>query len=66
MDMFTASYCNKPHRTSDGVPVNHECYVLSPKALRLEREGHYSEAQAILSRAPRPRIHKGVKLSEAD
>lgn len=44
-DVYCTSFCNHGHRLSNGHPVNHECYVLKPEALRLERDGRIKEAQ---------------------
>lgn len=44
-DVYCTSFCNHGHRLSNGHPVNHECYVLKPEALRLEKEGRFKEAQ---------------------
>lgn len=44
-DVYCTSFCNHGHRLSNGHPVNHECYVLKPEALRLERDGRIEEAR---------------------
>lgn len=54
-DVFCTSFCNKPHRLSDGVPLNHECYVLKPAGLRHERDGVF--LKSILSTG---RVHPGI------
>jgi hypothetical protein len=36
--LYCTSFCNFPHRMSDGVPVGHECYVIPPALLIAERE----------------------------
>jgi hypothetical protein len=33
------SYCGKPHRTEDGLPLSHRCRVLPPEALRAAANG---------------------------
>ena len=43
MKTYCTTFCNRPHRLSDGKPVQHECYILNPKALQLEREGRFEE-----------------------
>lgn len=43
-DVYLTSFCNHGHRLSNGHPVNHECWVLKPEALSLEREGRIEEA----------------------
>ncbi len=39
MQVYCTSFCNKSHRLHDGKPVEHQCYVLNPQALHLERAG---------------------------
>ena len=46
---YCTSYCNKGHNLRTGRPVNHECRIIPPSALRAEREGRYAEAQELLS-----------------
>ena len=41
MKTYCTTFCNRAHRLSDGKPVAHECYILNPKALQLEREGQF-------------------------
>lgn len=60
-DIYVTSYCNHAHRLSDGKPLNHECYVLPPKALQLEREDKVSEAIEVLAQAKPLRISSGVR-----
>ena len=38
---YCTSFCNFAHRLRDGMPVNHECYVLNPAGLRAEMAGDY-------------------------
>ncbi len=51
MSTYCTSYCNGYHRLSDGKPVGHQCYILPPEALRLEREGKVEEAIKLLRAA---------------
>jgi len=60
-DIYCTTYCNKGHRLSDGKPVDHECYVLPPKALQAEREGDYEMATVIQVEASPLKPHQGVK-----
>ena len=39
---YTTSFCNFAHRLKDGMPVNHECYVLNPRGLAAEIAGDYT------------------------
>lgn len=49
---------------SDGKPVEHECYVLPPRALRLEREDDIEGAvRAIEAAKPLRLMARGVKRS---
>lgn len=52
-DVFCTTFCNKPHRLSDGVPLNHECYVLKPAGLRHERDGVFLK-KTISTGTPHP------------
>lgn len=39
MDMsefYVTSFCNHAHRLSDGKPINHECYIIPPRLLKME------------------------------
>jgi hypothetical protein len=60
--IYCTSYCNQGHRMSDGKPVEHECFILPPKALRLERAGDYDGAiNAIQAAKPLRHMARGVK-----
>lgn len=60
--IYCTSFCNQPHRLRDGAPVGHECYVLNPKALYLERQGLFDEINSTVGLAMHfGRVHKGVK-----
>lgn len=52
-DVYLTSFCNNGHRLSNGHPVNHECWILRPDALRLEREDRVPEAVATGVRTDR-------------
>jgi hypothetical protein len=51
MTIYHTSYCNHGHRLSDGRPINHECYVLPPKALEAERAGDCKRAIQLIEAA---------------
>lgn len=55
------SYCNRGHRLKDGVPIDHECHVLPPAALRAECGGDVSTAIEIISDAKPLRQHRGAR-----
>lgn len=37
--IYCSSFCNRGHKLSNGMPVDHQCYVLDPRLLQKEREG---------------------------
>ena len=45
---YVSTYCNFAHSTATGAPIEHECRHIPPAALRLEREGLFTEAIAIM------------------
>ena len=61
MRIFCTSYCNKPHDMDDGKPIEHECYAIPARVLRLEHAGKIEEALAILKKGTYA-IHKGKKI----
>ena len=56
--VYIAVYCNKSHRTRDGKPVSHECYILPPAALSAERDGRFDEAISLIESAKPLRLMK--------
>ena len=58
---YVTTYCNKAHRLVDGQPVDHECNVLPPEALQLEREDRYAEAIAVLEKSKPLKISQGAR-----
>jgi len=61
-EIYCTSYCNQGHRMRDGKPINHECMLLPPAALRAEREDRFEEALQILQQAKPLRVHRGLKV----
>lgn len=57
--VYCTSYCNNGHRLEDGVPVDHECRVLPPKALEAERQEDIDTWMKVMERLP-IKLHKGV------
>jgi hypothetical protein len=57
--IFCTSFCNHGHRLSDGKPIDHECYVLNPKALEAERAGNYALACQLLG--GKRIVHRGLR-----
>lgn len=48
--MYLSSYCNRPHDLETGKPVGHECRVIPPAALQMERAEEYDVANDLMSR----------------
>ena len=61
MKTYVTTYCNHAHRVRDGKPINHECRIIPPDALRAEIEGRYDDAIRILQTAPMRTMRRGVK-----
>lgn len=60
-DTYCTSYCNHGHDMRTGKPVAHACYVLPPRALELERDGHTDQAIEVLQAAKPLRPHSGMR-----
>ena len=60
-EFYVTTFCNFAHRVSDGEPIDHECYVLPPEAIKAEMEGDYDKANEILSGGRLKKRRKGVK-----
>jgi hypothetical protein len=60
--IYCPSFCNKGHLLETGEPVNHECYVLNPEALKAEREDDIEKAIDIGMH--HGKTHKGVKVTD--
>jgi len=60
-EVYCTSFCNKGHRMRDGMPIDHECYVIPPTLLRLERDEapERDDAWFKWSQGPR-RISNGI------
>jgi hypothetical protein len=60
---YVTTYCNRPHRVRDGMPINHECYVLPRAALLAEMDGDMEEAQQLLQKWAKGTryTNKGIK-----
>lgn len=59
--IYCTTYCNHGHRTTDGAPVGHECYVLPAEALRLEIAGDFVGAIRAIEAAKPLRTHTGAR-----
>jgi len=59
---YVTTFCNFPHRVGDGKPVEHECYVIAPKALAEEMSGVFGGPEwTKWSSGPRRTMRRGVK-----
>ena len=60
---FLTSFCNFPHRLSDGKPINHECLILDPQGLEAERAGDFVTACSLL-RGVHKVVHRGLRRDD--
>lgn len=60
-DFYVSTYCNFAHRLRDGKPIQHECRIIPPDALKAEMKGEIRRAIEILQSTPRVMMRKGVK-----
>ncbi len=58
---YVTTYCNFAHRLADGKPIRHECRIIPPKALELERAGDTAGAIAVLQSAAPRMMRRGTK-----
>lgn len=66
MRLYLTSFCNRLHCMRTGRPIEHECFLLPPAALRAEREDQISKSVSILAEARaegRLRRHRGIRFS---
>lgn len=47
-----STYCNFWHRVRDGKPIEHECRIISPAALKAEMYGNYKLAIELMQSKP--------------
>ena len=47
--VFCSTFCNSGHSIKTGRPIGHQCRVIPPKALALERAGDFDGAIEIIS-----------------
>ena len=62
--IYVTTYCNHARRLSDGKPIRHECHVLPPKALELERTDDFDGAIREIQAAKPLRVCRGVRAAE--
>ncbi len=57
--VYLTSFCNQGHEIRTGKPVEHECYVLVPAAIRAEMDDKVTEYLASGAPVHHGRVHKG-------
>ncbi len=71
--IYVSTYCNFQHRVKDGKPIEHECSIIPPRALRAEMDGNYTlandlidEGKTMLRYGERclPHMLRGVKATK--
>ena len=63
-NIYCTSFCNHGHRMSDGMPVDHECYVLPVPSLIAECDGDIPTAIEVIEKARPLRVSRGVKVAK--
>lgn len=58
--IYCTTYCNRGHFVQTGRPVDHECYIIPPKALQAEMAGDFDRATEIMQ-SRKLRITRGRK-----
>lgn len=59
---FCTSYCNRAHDLNDGKPIDHNCFILNKKALRMEFLGNVPGAIEIgIVKEPRVEMKRGKR-----
>ena len=62
IEVYCTSFCNHGHVVSTGKPVEHECYILPPKAIAAEIRGDYDKANDLIHAAkPMRTMLRGVR-----
>jgi hypothetical protein len=64
LSYYCTTFCNFHHRVRDGKPMEHECYILPPAALRAEIAGDYvTSIEILMVELPHRRriMRRGVK-----
>jgi hypothetical protein len=61
MSYYCTSFCNQGHSFVTGKPLDHECYVLPPKALRMEFLGNVELACEYIQAAKPLPVHGGTR-----
>jgi hypothetical protein len=58
---YVSTYCNHAHRKKDGKPMQHECRIIPPAALRAEQGEDYDLATTILGETRPVIMRHGIK-----
>jgi hypothetical protein len=65
---FVTTFCAQPHSLNDGKPLRHECYIIPPKLLKMERDSEspaeWDECRTAWAKWREKsdrRIHRGKK-----
>ncbi len=61
--IYCSTYCNKAHEVPSGKPIEHECRIIPPMALRAEMDGSFDLAMLIMEREPVKIMRRGVKMT---
>ena len=61
-DFYVTTYCNFAHDVETGEPIDHECIVIPPEALKAEMDGDYELAIEIMQ--GKPKKHRKGKPRE--
>jgi hypothetical protein len=60
--IFCTSFCNMGHDIQTGKPIGHECYIIPPRLLRLERDQEDMGINEWVKWSSGSRtIHRGIK-----
>jgi hypothetical protein len=54
-DFYVSTYCNFAHDMETGEPIDHECVLILPAALKAEQKGDFDKAIEIMTRKPMKR-----------
>lgn len=61
--VYCTTFCNQGHRVGDGLPVDHECYILNAAQLRNEAYGDEIDFSVSFRT---DKIHRGIPYSETE
>lgn len=58
---YCTTFCNQGHSVKTGKPLNHECYILPPKAVVYEEMGEFEKAIETIQAAKPLKAHPGTR-----